>query len=186
MGAAGVSRARPDAWTATSNQFATPKIKPSNITRFFCSACRDLLATEFRESLALVSEPLQQRRGLPPCAVLLMKLADTFINICQAHGVRVPHRPAPISGKAITMEINNVDIHGTQRIPVLENTRAFVNERIDAALDDFFLGNFSLRDARLLCPFMNQLGNYGIGRTFAVFIVFIPACSRLLTEPAEL
>src|SRR2546423_15553475 len=108
MGAACVSRARPDAWTATSNQSATPRINPSNTPCFFCPACRDLLAAEFRESLALVSEPLQQRRGLPPCAVLLMKLADTFSDICQTHGVRVPHWPAPVSGKAITMEINNV------------------------------------------------------------------------------
>src|SRR5467141_2268382 len=97
-----------------------------------------LLFIEFSERFALPSELLQERCGRPDCAVLLLEFADSFINCFQSKGVLMPHGTTAIGRKSVAVQVNDIDIDGAQRIALFEDTRAFVDERVEAALDYFF------------------------------------------------
>src|SRR5258707_12733950 len=97
-----------------------------------------LLFIEFSEGLALLGEVLQQRIGGPHFAVLLLEFADSFINCFQSNSVRMPHGTTAISRETIAVEIDDIDVHGAQRIALYEDPRAFVDEGVDAAVEDFF------------------------------------------------
>src|SRR5258708_30629485 len=93
---------------------------------------------EFSERLALPSELLQKRGGRPDFAVLLLELADSFINCFQSNVVRIPHGTTAIGRESVAVQVNDIDIDGSQRKTLFGGTRAFVGERVEAALDDFF------------------------------------------------
>jgi len=71
----------------------------------------------------LLGEALQQGGGLPPIAVALLKFADALANFFQADGVGIPHGAATVRGKAIAVQINDVDVHGTERNAFFEEAR---------------------------------------------------------------
>src|SRR5258708_39742512 len=97
-----------------------------------------LLFIEFSERFALPSELLQKRRGRPNFAVPLLEFTDSFIDCFQSNGVRIPHGTAAIGRESVPVQVNDIDIDGAQRIALFEDTRAFVDERVEAALDYFF------------------------------------------------
>lgn len=59
----------------------------------------------------------------------------------EADLVRVEHRAAAVAWKAIPGCIDHIDVTGTQRHTLFQNARALVDQRIDAALDDFLAGD---------------------------------------------
>ena len=94
---------------------------------------------------------LFQKRSRPPVfAVCLLEFADALVHFPESHGVCIPHRPAAIGGKAVAVEINNVDIDRSKGETFIQNSRPFVDERVDTALDDFLRRNFALLDSRSL------------------------------------
>src|SRR5258706_5432586 len=106
-----------------------------------------LPAGEFTEGFALLGETLQQRRRFPPIADALLKFADALIHFFQADRVGVPHGAAPMRGKTVAVEIDDVDVDGTERDAFFEEVRAFVHLRVDATVDDFVRCNLALWDA---------------------------------------
>src|ERR1700730_5457076 len=112
-------------------------------------------SAEFGEGFALLGETLQQWRGLPPIAEAPLKFADALVDLFQADGVGVPHRSTGIRGKAVAIEIDDVDVHGAKRDAFFEEARALVNQRVDAAIDDFLCENVALWDAGFGCPQAN-------------------------------
>src|SRR6266496_538421 len=89
------------------------------------------------ESLAFLCQADKQRRWLPLRAlVALLEPLDCVQHFVQAYGVGIEHRSAAIRRKAIAGEIDHVDVGGAQRDAFLQNVRAFVGKRVDAALDD--------------------------------------------------
>src|SRR5580704_13320698 len=88
-------------------------------------------------------------------------------------------------GEAIAVEIDNVDIDCAKREAFLEDSRAFVDERVDATFDDFLRRNFALLDSLFAAPGLHQLRDFGVRDLAALLIVAIPACARLLAEAAH-
>src|SRR3984885_4088084 len=115
-----------------------------------------------------------------------MEFGDAPVNLFEAHRVRVPHRAAAIRGGAVAVEINNVYVRSAQGVAFFQNARAFVDERVEAAVHDFGGGNFALRDSCFRYPFANQFIHDGIGQGATLFVVFVPASFYLLAEAAEL
>src|SRR5579864_5439412 len=98
---------------------------------------RGLRSLQVRKRFAIFRQALQQWRGLPILAVDSLKIADSIVNFLQADGVGIKHRPAAMRRESISVEINNVDVDGAEGEAFLQNPRAFIDERVDAALDDF-------------------------------------------------
>ena len=74
---------------------------------------------------------------------MAVKFGDTRVDLFQADRVRVPHRTAAICGKAVAIDINDVDIRSAQRVAFLENARAFVDQSVEATIHDFRQRKFS-------------------------------------------
>ena len=114
---------------------------------------RALFLIKIRELLPFVRKPLQKRSRLPQFAVPLVKLFDAIEDFFQANRVGVPHRSAAIGRKAVTVEIDDVDVDGAQSKPYFKNARALVHQSVDATIDNFILGDFALWNACFDGPF---------------------------------
>src|SRR5688572_29946506 len=88
---------------------------------------RALLAIELREGLAGRCEPCQQGRGRPELPMLLLELANAFVDFLETHGVGVPHGPAARSREPIAVDVNDVDIARPQGDALFEDARSFVD-----------------------------------------------------------
>ncbi len=71
--------------------------------------------------------------SLPGCSRDALQSA---CDIVQARLVRIEHGAAAIGGETVAVEIHQIDVRGSLRDAVLEDAGAFVDQRIDAALDD--------------------------------------------------
>ena len=78
-----------------------------------------------------------------------MKLVDALVNILQTNRICVPHWAASVWRKAVTIDVDDVDIHGAHGEAFIEDTRALVDERIYTTIDDLVLRDFPLRDTSL-------------------------------------
>src|SRR5437870_387760 len=96
------------------------------------SSCCTLVLIEIFETLACFRQALQQGSRFPQFAVLLMKFADPVIDFFEADGICIPHGPTPVTGEAISIEVDDVDINGAQRIAFLEDARPLVDQRVNA------------------------------------------------------
>src|SRR5579864_831402 len=114
---------------------------------------RALLLIEIGKLLAFFRQALQKRTRLPKLAVLLVEFFNAVMDFFQTDGVGIPHRPTAIGREAVAVQVNDVDIDCTKGIALLEDARAFVDKRIDAAIDDFFPWDFTLPDTRFNSPF---------------------------------
>src|SRR5260370_14673749 len=97
---------------------------------------RSLLLIEVGELLAFLSKLFEQRRRLPPVAMLFVKFADAIVDLLEADRVGIPHGPAAVGGEAVPVDIHHVDVHGAQRVAFVQNAGALVHQAIDAALAD--------------------------------------------------
>src|SRR5271157_4195983 len=138
----------------------TASLMKSPISLMLCG--HNLLFVELGKCLTCFCQPLQQRSRRPEFSVLLLKFANALIHLLQSDRIGMPHRTASIRGKSVTVEIDDVDVDGAERVSFFENARSFVHQRIDAAIDDFFGGDLSLRDSRIRAPLPDQRGYFGI------------------------
>src|SRR5277367_3921739 len=88
-------------------------------------------------------------------------------------------------GETVAVEIDDVDVRGAQSETLFEDAGAFVDQGVEAAVDDFVGGNLVLRCTGFGNPFRDELFNDGIGADTAIGIVFVPACTGFLAEAAE-
>src|ERR1051326_1518560 len=133
------------------------------------------------EAFAFFCQTLEQRRRLPEFTVLFMKFANAIVNFFQADRVCIPHGAATMRREAITGEIDDVDIDGAQRVAFFKNTRAFIDQRIDKAIDNLFFRDRVLLNTSFSRPLANILFYRGIKNGTAILIIFVPACAGFLT-----
>src|SRR6202043_71046 len=95
------------------------------------------------------------------------------------------HGAAAVSGKAVAVEIYEVDIRGSLRDAVLDDAGTFVDERVNAALDDLLRAHVARRDASLPAVFLDDGGDFRIrNRMPRARLVPIPAGAGFLAEAA--
>src|SRR5438067_12086855 len=87
--------------------------------------------------------------------------------------------------KAVSVNVDDVDVPGTQRVAFLQDARAFVHQSVEAAIHDFFAPHLPLRDFCFCLPFSYESGYFRIGDGAPVFAVFVPTGTRLLTEASH-
>jgi hypothetical protein len=76
---------------------------------------------------------------------------------------------------------------GALRDAVFQHLGAFVDERVDAALDDLLVGDLAARDAGFARAVLDQRSHLGIGqRRAAAGFVAVEAGAGLLAEAAHL
>src|SRR5208282_1063518 len=153
--------------------------------RFRTLRHRKLLSVELGKSLALFRQALQKRSRRPQFSVLFVEFANSLIDLLQSHRVGMPHRPAPIGGKSVPVEIDDVDIDRPQRVSFFQNPRSLIHQRIDTTIDDLRRGNLPLRDARVRVPLPHQVGQFGIHAGAPVFVVPVPSPQRFLAVPTH-
>ena len=71
-------------------------------------------------------------------------------------------------------------------IAFFQDARAFVHQRINAAIDDFFGGNLALRNAGFDRHHFDQRVDFRIGDRPAILVVFVPARAGFLAEASHL
>src|SRR6266704_3882148 len=141
---------------------------------------------EFGERPALLGELLQERYRRPDFTVLLLEFADSLVDGFQANGVRIPHGTTAIGGESVAVQVNDVDIDGAQSIALFEDSSAFVHERIEAAIDNFFSGDLTLGNPCCGGPLPYQLRHFGIGKGTPLVVIFVPAGAGFLPITPQL
>src|SRR3954467_13563904 len=112
--------------------------------------------------------------------MLAVEFADALVHFLEAHGIGGPHGPAAMGREAVPIDIDDVYIHGPERETLLEDARALVHQRVDKAVDNFFLRDGALLDSRFRSGFAHQLRDFRIRYGAAVFVIFVPARAFLL------
>src|SRR5438045_226809 len=100
------------------------------------------------ESSALARKALEQRCGSPKLAMLRLKLHDSRMHLVESDAVGVEHGPAAPSREAVAVDINEIDVGRAVCDAVLEDARAFVDQRVNRALDDLLVSDRTAPDAR--------------------------------------
>src|SRR6187549_1154235 len=103
------------------------------------------------ESLAGRGELRNELRGFP--AELLHAPRDR----AETDTARVEHRPAALHRKTITGEIDHIDVRRALRDAFLQDLRAFVDQRIQQAIDDLGVGNLARFDFECFPLFFDDL-----------------------------
>ena len=96
---------------------------------------------EVVERLSPLRELSKQRRGFPEISVLIAKLANAIVHFLQPHRARVPHGSAAVGGETITVDVNDVDVHGPEGDAFLQNPGAFSDKRIYGSLYDLVVAD---------------------------------------------
>src|SRR5216683_2969262 len=142
------------------------------------------------EGLALGRKALQERRGLPELGLgvrVLREPIDGAHDVEEADGVRMEHRPAAEWREAISRQIHQVDIGGALGDPLLEDERAFVDQREDAALHDLLVADLAARNAGFPGIGDDQLVHDRIGNRVAFSrLISIPTSRGLLSKAPHL
>src|SRR5450755_1299450 len=116
------------------------------------SGCNFLLV-QVGESAPFIRQLLEQRSRLPEFAVCAMKFADPVVDFLESDGIGIPHGAAAIGWEAVAVDVDDVDIHSAQGVSLFENAGAFVDQGVDAAIDNFFRRNLALWNAGFGRPF---------------------------------
>ena len=75
---------------------------------------------------------------------------------------------------------------GAHGVALFENARAFVHQRVDAALDDLLGGDLALRDARFGgATSAPRHATSGSGDRAAILVIPVPSCTGLLAVAAH-
>src|SRR5439155_19671518 len=88
--------------------------------------------------------------------------------------------------EAIPSQINDVDIDSSQRGAVLQHARTFVDQPVEATLQDFLRRKLSLRNGVLPSSLAQQLDYFGILHRLTIFSIGIPTLAGFLSEATEL
>ncbi len=118
--------------------------------------------------------------------MLPLKFADAVVHYLEAHRVGEPHRPTAIRRKTIAVEVDDVYINRSKSVAFRENARSFVDQGINATVNDFARRYLTLRDACLARPLADERGNLRVGSRAAVLVVFVPSRAGLLAVASHL
>src|SRR5579871_3615615 len=152
---------------------------------WLCS--RTFLAVKIAEGLACRAKPFQQSGRLPQATVLLLEATDPLENSVKAHCAGVPHRSTSVRGKAVAVDVDDVDIDGPQSDPLFQNLGTFVDEGVKGAFQDFFVCDPAPRNPCLASALRDELLHVRIGDCpSGRFFVAIPAAAGFLAKTAHL
>src|SRR5438105_11619411 len=93
------------------------------------------------------------------------------------------HRPAAIAREAVTRGPDDVDVARSHGDAFLENAQAFVDERIQAALEDLLLAVPALRHVELARARAKDLDRLWIVDAIAAFVAVIALAILLAKTP---
>ena len=89
--------------------------------------------------------------------------------------------------ETVAVDPDHVDVARAAGDAFLDEKRALVHERPEAAKDDLLVGDLTALETKLAADRAYQRVDFGIGHGgSAPLLVSIPAGSRLLAEPAHL
>src|SRR5579863_3164731 len=92
----------------------------------------------------------------------------------------MPHGPPAIGGESVAVEIDDVDVHRTQRVSFFENPRSLIHQSVDATIHNFVSRDLPLRNACLSAPLSHKRSHLGISARTPVLVVPIPSLERFL------
>src|SRR5262245_56653697 len=140
------------------------------------------------EPPALFRQFHEQRRRIPRLPLIaFLETFDRIQHLVQTDGVRIEHRSAPIGREAVAGEVDHVDVGGAQGDAFLEDVRAFVDQRVDQARDDFVVADLSRGYFYFFSVLRNDFVNRRVGNGLAVSgFVLVEALAGLLPEAALL
>src|SRR5712691_290129 len=145
---------------------------------------RALLAgAEVAEPLPLLGQALQQRRRCPGLAVARVEGRHVGVDLLEPDLVGVEHGTAAVAREAVTVEVGDVDVARAERDALLENARALVDERPQAAREHLVVADRAPRDAAVFRAGGDDRLHIGIGLGRArAGLVAVPPGAGLLTE----
>src|ERR1700722_10592380 len=112
-----------------------------------------------------MGQACEQRRRLPKrriAAGLRRDVLEGARDDVQTRLVREEHGAAAKAWETIAVEIDQVDVRSALRDAVLEDAGAFVDQRVDAAVDDFLRAHAARRDAFFPGVLFDDGGNFGL------------------------
>src|SRR5690606_15812067 len=125
--------------------------RPGGAVLLRSSFCQDSKAA------VLAGQSHQQRRGLPvPGPKLVTEATDLVMNVRQTNPVGIVHGPAPRPWKAVAVDVYDVDIPGSLRDPFLQYPRAFIDQGVDEAGQDFAILDFAADNTQAAGMFLDQ------------------------------
>src|ERR1700733_1552378 len=143
-----------------------------------------VLGSRLRKRPALRRQLLQQGSRLKVVAELGLKLLEFGQNGLQSDCVGIEHRTAAIDRPAVAVDPDDVDVGRALGLALLEDFRALVDHRVDAALEDFGVADLalfnSLRFGELVDDPFDVSGRFGRPR----FVVIVETRAGLLAAPA--
>src|SRR5688572_18611112 len=109
---------------------------------------------------------------------------DTGQQYRQSQHIGIEHGPAAIARESITRAPDHVDVAGALRDALVENPDALVQQRVQAALEDFLVRVRARRDAELRAAAREDDQRLGIVVPRAIaLLVPIEALAVLLAQP---
>ncbi|MNO91557.1 hypothetical protein D3C76_831040 [compost metagenome] len=108
------------------------------------------------------------------------------MNIRQPLLIRPGHRPALVRREPVSVEVNQIDVMGRSGDAFLKNLRALIDQRQQAALQDFFLAYLATMEPQSFADFQYQHIDLRIvlSLTATRFIV-VEAIAALLAKTAQ-
>src|ERR1700704_2693174 len=92
------------------------------------------LRVEFPERRACPGQPDQEWRRRPALAQVAVECLDPVENLREADLIGTAHRTASIGRKAVSGQVDDVDVGGAGGNPVLEHASALVDHRVKGTL----------------------------------------------------
>src|SRR4051794_1236212 len=148
----------------------------------------ETITASFIEFPSFLGELQQKRRRFPLGSLIaFLKGLDGSHNFVESYCVRVEHRPAAVRREAIAGEVDHVDVGSAQGDAFFEDVGAFVDQRVDQALYDLFVRNFSFGNFYFRPVSVEELVDLRVRDRLAVAgFVFIEAFAGFLAEAALL
>src|SRR4051794_16962788 len=105
------------------------------------------LRVECPEGGPCPGQPAEERRRRPALAKLAVECLDPIENLCQADLIRTAHGAASIGGESVSRQVDDVDVGGAGRYPVLEHAGTLVDHRVKSTLANLLVCNRPPHDA---------------------------------------
>src|ERR1700691_597910 len=117
--------------------------------------------------------------------MLFLEFAHATIDLLNPDRVGVPHRSATEIRESIAVHEHRIDIARAQRVTFPENSRTYIYQGVNAALDDLFRRNVPLWNSGFCAPHPQPFGNFRIGTCEPLRVIPVPANAGFLPESAQ-
>src|SRR5262249_61043571 len=132
------------------------------------------------EAFPRVSETVEQGCGRPERVPgLFLESEHRVAKGVEADRVGPEHRAASIDRPAVAIDPDDIDVAGANGDLLLEDLGAFVDHRIEQALQDLLVGDRPTRDAHLRGDVDDDLLDVGARRRVALFVALVVPGARL-------